>query len=362
MKKKIALITGINGQDGSYLAELLLAKDYIVHGTKRRSSTITTERIHDLLNFKEGVDTKGLIELHHADLTDSSSLSRIIESVKPDEIYNLAAQSHVAVSFEEPEYTANSDALGTLRLLETIRRSANPIKFYQASTSELFGGQETHKYNENSRINPRSPYAAAKAYAYYIVKQYREAYGLFAVNGILFNHERPRRGENFVTRKITRGISSILNGVQSHILLGNLNAKRDWGHAADYVDAMWRMLQCEKPEDFIISMDQTYQIREFCKIAWDRVGVTIEFSGKEEKEVGKVLSLTDSFKLNYPASKIVIGSEVIQVDKAFYRPLEVDHLVGDSTKARSVLNWIPKYSFTDLVYEMVDYDISKSSF
>lgn len=354
---KTALITGINGQDGSYLAELLVEKGYQVHGTKRRSSTITSERITHLLNLKEGNDTKGQVTLHHADLTDSSSLNRIIDCVKPDEIYNLAAQSHVAVSFEEPEYTANSDGLGTLRLLEAVRRTDPSIKFYQASTSELFGGQETSKYNEHSPINPRSPYAAAKAYSYYLVRQYREAYGLFSVNGILFNHESPRRGENFVTRKITRGVAAIMRGVQEKIVLGNLNSKRDWGHAKDYVHAMWLMLQQNSPQDFVISTDETHEIREFCKVAWSTIGVKIDFEGSGIDEKGIASSVSLEHSEAFGCNAIKPGQVLITVSKDFYRPLEVDHLIGDSSKARKVLEWTPKYSFKQLVEEMVESDV-----
>lgn len=355
MKK--ALITGINGQDGSYLAELLLEKGYEVHGTKRRSSTVTSSRIEHLLNKKEGNDTNGLITLHHADLTDSSSLSRIIDQVMPDEIYNLAAQSHVAVSFEEPEYTANSDGLGTLRLLEAIRRSNPTIRMYQASTSELFGGQETSKYDEQSPINPRSPYAAAKAYSYYLIKQYREAYNLFCVNGILFNHESPRRGENFVTRKITRGIGAIMQGSQDTIVLGNLNSKRDWGHAKDYVKAMWLMLNVNEPEDYVISTDETHEIREFCQVAWRKVGVELQFQGEGVNEIGVASQISDFHLQTFGDKSISAGRVLIKVSPDFYRPLEVDHLVGNSSKARNKLGWKPDYGFEQLVEEMVASDV-----
>jgi len=356
MKK--ALITGVNGQDGSYLCELLLSKGYEVHGTKRRSSTVTTGRIAHLLDSTQGVDVGGRIILHHADVTDSSSINRVIDSIEPDEIYNLAAQSHVAVSFDEPEYTANSDALGVLRCLEAIRRRNSGIKFYQASTSELYGGQETAEYNEQSPLNPRSPYAAAKAYAYYIVKQYREAYGIYAVNGMLFNHESPRRGENFVTKKITLGISRILEGSQKKILLGNLSAKRDWGHARDYVDAMWRMLQCEIPADYVIATGKAYSIREFLSLAFSIVGIEIAFEGSGIHEHGVVSRINQDVLSKYINRKIEIGTELVAVHESYFRPLEVDHLVGDSSKARSELNWIPKTSFAELVEEMVISDIN----
>ena len=355
MKK--ALITGVNGQDGSYLCELLLSKGYEVHGTKRRSSTVTTGRIAHLLDSTQGVDVGGRIILHHADVTDSSSINRVIDSIEPDEIYNLAAQSHVAVSFDEPEYTANSDALGVLRCLEAIRRRDSGIRFYQASTSELYGGQETAKYNELSPLNPRSPYAAAKAYAYYIVKQYREAYGIYAVNGILFNHESPRRGENFVTKKITLGISRILEGSQKKILLGNLSAKRDWGHARDYVEAMWKMLQCETPADYVIATGKAFSIREFLSLAFSIVGIEISFEGTGIHERGVVSGIDPDLLSKYTNRRIEIGAELVAVHESYFRPLEVDHLVGDSTKARVELNWIPKTPFAELVEEMVISDI-----
>jgi len=356
---KVALITGINGQDGSYLAEFLLAKGYRVHGTKRRSSLSTTARIQHLISNSRGVDSGGLIQLHHADVTDSSSINRIIDTVEPDEIYNLAAQSHVAVSFEEPEYTANSDAIGVLRCLEAIRRTGTNIKFYQASTSELFGGQENDGYSESSTINPRSPYAAAKAYAYYIVKQYREAYGIFAVNGILFNHESPRRGENFVTRKITTGLAGILNGTQDTILLGNLSASRDWGHAKDYVRAMWMMLQNETPVDYVISTGVTRSVRDFVRDAFIVVGIEIEFTGQSANELGSVNSVDENVYSKFSTRKLNKGDVLVCVSKDFYRPLEVDHLVGDSSKARRQLGWEPEIQYLDLVREMVLTDIMR---
>ena len=362
IKMKVALITGINGQDGSYLAELLLKKGYEVHGTKRRSSTLTSGRIKHLLNKREGNDTLGQVELHHADLTDSSSLSRIIDMVEPTEVYNLAAQSHVAVSFEEPEYTANAVGLGTLRLLEAMRRHSKSMKFYQASTSELFGGQENSKYNESSLLNPRSPYAAAKAYAHYLVQQYRDAYGLFCANGILFNHESPRRGENFVTRKITRGIASILHGEQDVIVLGNLNSKRDWGHAKDYVYAMWLILQKEKPNDYVISTDETHEIREFCQIAWRRVGVELEFKGQGVNEIGFASKVDESYTDELKLNCIKLGQVLVKVSTDFYRPLEVDHLIGDSSKARAELGWNPEFSFEGLVHDMIDSDMKNFNY
>lgn len=356
---KNALITGVNGQDGSYLAELLLQKGYKVHGTKRRSSVLNTHRVEHLLNRSLGVDTGGELKVYHADVTDSSSLNRIIDHVKPDEIYNLAAQSHVAVSFEEPEYTANSDALGVLRCLEAIRRSNSKIKFYQASTSELFGGQSGSSYNENSPLNPRSPYAAAKAYAYYLVKQYREAYGLFAVNGILFNHESERRGENFVTRKITLGLARILKGEQTSLLLGNLDASRDWGHARDYVEAMWLMLQREQPADFVISTGKSHTVRDFIYLAFKTVGIEVEFSGSGEKEIGFISSLNRDILKQYSTLHLSLGKTVVAVSRDFYRPLEVDHLLGDSTLAKRELGWVPSTSFNDLVRGMVLHDLNQ---
>lgn len=355
MKK--ALVTGINGQDGAYLSELLLKKGYEVHGTKRRSSSVTTGRIAHLLDHSKGVDVGGKITLHHADVTDSSSINRIIDAVMPDEIYNLAAQSHVAVSFEEPEYTANSDALGVLRCLEAVKRSNKSIKFYQASTSELFGGQEQTMYDEKSPLNPRSPYAAAKAYAYYVVKQYREAYGMFAVNGILFNHESPLRGENFVTRKITLGIGRILQGKQSSLMLGNLSSKRDWGHARDYVEAMWLMLQQENPDDYVIATGKTYSIRDFLILAFSLVGVKLAFEGDGINERGVVCGVDAKILAKYSQEKFEAGQVLVSVNPSFYRPLEVDHLVGNAAKARTLLGWSPKSDFNNLVEEMVFADV-----
>ena len=293
-KDKIALITGINGQDGSYLAEYLLQKGYEVHGTKRLASTINTQRIKHLIDYSAGTEQQGKIIIHHADLTDSSSLSRVVTLCEPTEIYNLAAQSHVAVSFEEPEYTANADALGVLRLLEIIRRERRNIKLYQASTSELFGGVNKGPYDENAVIDPRSPYAASKAYAYYLIKQYRMAYNLYAVNGILFNHESPRRGENFVTRKISRGVANILKGVQNYIALGNLNASRDWGHAKEYVIAMYLMMQQDKPEDYVISSGNTVTVRKFIEYCFISIGIELEFSGEGEMEIATVKKINNN--------------------------------------------------------------------
>ena len=347
MTIKKALITGVTGQDGSYLAELLLDKGYEVHGVKRRSSSKNTSRLNFLLNEETGTDLDFKLKLHHADVTDSSSINRLIDEIQPSEIYNLAAQSHVAVSFEEPEYTANTDGLGALRILEGIKRSNKNIKFYQASTSELFGGQQKEAYNENSPLNPRSPYAAAKAYAYYITKQYREAYGLFACNGILFNHESPRRGENFVSQKIIEGISKVISGKINFIVLGNLNARRDWGHAKDYVESMWMILNYQAPEDWVVSTGETFSVRDFCKIAFYEAGIDIDFKGQGVDEIAFVENVRRD-------CNIKIGQTILKVDSRFYRPLEVDHLLGDSTKAKAKLGWVPKYDITMLVKEMLN--------
>jgi len=344
--KRTALITGVNGQDGSYLAELLISKGYEVHGTKRRSSTVSTQRLSALKRSRSGTDLDYVIRLHHADVTDSSSINRLIDLITPDEIYNLAAQSHVAVSFEEPEYTANSDALGCLRILESIRRHRYPIRFYQASTSELFGGQQNIAYNETSPLNPRSPYAAAKAYAYYVTRQYRDAYGLFSSNGILFNHESPRRGENFVSKKIINGIKSLLSGKIRYIALGNLSASRDWGHAKDYVDSMWRILNHHTPDDWVIATGETHTVREFCVRAFRVAGIEIVFEGAGEDECARVKSSR--------SPSIKPGATVVVVDKRFFRPLEVDFLRGDASKARLMLGWTPQYTFDQLIQEMFD--------
>ena len=337
MKK--ALITGITGQDGSYLAEFLLDKGYVVHGIKRRTSLINTDRIDHLYQDPHEADKK--LILHHGDLTDSTSLIRIIQEVRPDEIYNLAAQSHVAVSFEEPEYTANSDALGSLRILEAIRilKLEKKTKYYQASTSELFGKIQETPQNEKTPFYPRSPYGVAKLYAYWITVNYREAYNIFACNGILFNHESPKRGETFVTRKITRALTRIKLGLQKNLYIGNLNAKRDWGHAKDFVEAQWLMLQQEKPEDFIISTGKQYSVRDFINLASRHLDMKIEWSGKDLNEIGS---------LN--------GEDIIKVDPRYFRPTEVETLLGDASKAHEKLKWFPKISFEELVKEMIDED------
>tara|TARA_B100001758_G_scaffold228673_1_gene222988 strand:- start:132 stop:1193 length:1062 start_codon:yes stop_codon:yes gene_type:complete len=349
MSKKVALITGVTGQDGSYLAELLLSKNYIVHGIKRRTSLINTERI-------DHIYTDPLIDhtdfyLHHGDLTDSFSIVSVINKCKPDEIYNLAAQSHVKVSFEIPEYTANTDALGTLRILEAIRalKMSDKIKFYQASTSELYGKVLETPQNEQTPFYPRSPYGVAKLYSYWITKNYRESYNIFACNGILFNHESPVRGETFVTRKITIGLSKIKLGLIDTIYLGNLDAKRDWGHAKDYVYAMWLMLQQKEPNDYVISTGIQFSVRDFVQLACKFLKMKIRWNGNGEKE--ECLWMVDG-----------IEKTIIKVDKKYYRPAEVETLLGDSTKANEKLGWKPKFSFEDLVSEMVnsDYNLIKA--
>ena len=341
MKKKIALISGITGQDGAYLAELLLSKNYEVHGIKRRSSSFNTARIDHLYKDKHKKDVNFF--LHYGDLTDSTNLIRIIQEVQPNEIYNLGAQSHVKVSFEVPEYTANSDALGTLRILEAIRilKMENKVKFYQASTSELYGKVQEVPQTETTPFYPRSPYGVAKLYAFWIVKNYREAYGMFACNGILFNHESPLRGETFVTRKITRAASKIKLGLQEKLYLGNLNAQRDWGHAKDYVEGMWRMLQHEKPEDFVLATGKTTTIREFCNLSFKELGIEIKWEGEGENEVG----------IDQSSNKVIIS-----IDNNYYRPTEVDLLIGDASKAKKLLSWTPKYDLESLVKEMVNAD------
>jgi len=338
MKK--ALITGITGQDGSYLTEFLLNKDYEVHGIKRRTSLINTDRIDHL--YKEPHEKDRKLILHHGDLTDSTSLIRIIQQVQPDEIYNLAAQSHVAVSFEEPEYTANSDAIGALRILEAIRilKLEKKTKYYQAATSELFGKAEAASQTEKTPFYPRSPYGVAKLYAYWITVNYREAYGIYACNGILFNHESPVRGETFVTRKITRALCRIKLGLQKKLYLGNLNALRDWGHAKDYVEAQWLMLQQEKPEDFVIATGKQFSVRDFINLASNHLNMKIQWSGKDLNEVGSLE-----------------GIDIIKVDPKYFRPTEVETLLGDASKAKEKLNWSPKISFDQLVKEMIDEDL-----
>ena len=342
MKKK-ALITGVTGQDGAYLAELLLSKGYEVHGVKRRASLFNTDRIDHLYQDKHRDDVN--FYLHHGDLTDATNLIRIIQEVQPNEIYNLGAQSHVKVSFEVPEYTANSDAVGTLRLLEAIRilKLEKKVKFYQASTSELYGKAQEIPQSENTPFYPRSPYGVAKLYAYWIVKNYREAYGMYACNGILFNHESPLRGETFVTRKITRAVAKVSLGIQDKIYIGNLNSQRDWGHARDYVEGMWLMLQQEIPEDYVLATGVTTTVRDFCYMAFSEVGIEIKWEGEGNQEKGVDVST---------------GKVLVEVDPNYYRPTEVDLLIGDATKAKEQLNWQPKVTVPSLVKEMVASDVT----
>ena len=343
--EKVAFITGITGQDGAYLAELLLKKGYTVHGLKRRSSSFNTGRIDHL--YQDPHVSKRNFILHHGDLTDSTNLIRIIQEVQPDEIYNLAAQSHVHVSFETPEYTANADALGTLRILEAIRLlgMVEKTKFYQASTSELYGIAQEIPQNENTPFYPRSPYAVAKLYGYWITINYREAYNMYACNGILFNHESPVRGETFVTRKITRAAVRISMGTQEQVFLGNLDAKRDWGHAVDFVDGMWRMLQQEKPEDFVLATGVTTTIREFAERAFAEVGITLGWSGRGVDEVGRDTKT---------------GNTVVSVDPTYFRPTEVDLLIGDATKARKKLGWKPTLDLQQMIEEMIASDLEEA--
>jgi GDPmannose 4,6-dehydratase len=343
--KKVAFITGITGQDGAYLAELLLKKDYIVHGLKRRSSSFNTGRI-DHLYQDPHVNKRNFI-LHHGDLTDSTNLIRIIQEVQPDEIYNLAAQSHVQVSFETPEYTANADGLGTLRILEAIRllNMVEKTKFYQASTSELYGMVQEVPQNEKTPFYPRSPYAVAKLYGYWITINYREAYNLYACNGILFNHESPVRGETFVTRKITRAAARISMGTQERVYLGNLDAKRDWGHASDFVEGMWRMLQQDEPEDFVLATGVTTTIREFSERAFAEVGITLEWSGSGVDETGR---------------DVKSGNIVVSIDPAYFRPTEVDLLIGDASKAREKLGWQPTCDLQQMIEEMIKADLEEA--
>ena len=341
--RKVALITGITGQDGSYLAELLLEKGYEVHGIIRRASTFNTKRIDHLYQDPHEEDVR--LFLHYGDITDSSNLNRLIEKIQPTEIYNLAAQSHVGVSFDSPEYTAEATGVSTLRILDAIRESGVKTKFYQASTSELFGGlPDTAPQSEKTPFYPKSPYGVAKLYSYWITVNYRESYDIFACNGILFNHESPRRGETFVTRKITRAAAAIHLGMQDKLYLGNLDAKRDWGHAKDYVEGMWRILQQDKPADFVLSMNETHTVREFVELAFAELGYEIEWQGEGVNEKG----------IDKKSGRVLV-----EVDPRYFRPAEVELLWGDSTKARTELGWEPKYSFMDLVKEMVQSDLEE---
>lgn len=353
---KTALITGITGQDGSYLAELLLEKGYMVHGVKRRASSFNTQRIDHL--YIDQHENNVRFKLHYGDLTDSMNVIRIIQEVQPDEIYNLGAMSHVKVSFDSPEYVANVDGIGTLRILEAVRVLGldKKTRIYQASTSELYGGLPENKnaagfYDEHSPFYPRSPYGVAKIYGFWITKNYREAYRMFACNGILFNHESPRRGETFVTRKITMAVAAIAKGKQDCLYLGNLNALRDWGHAKDYVEAMWRILQQDKPEDYVIAMGETTSVRDFVRMAFGEIGVELSFEGEQENEIAKVVSCTN------PLYQLEIGKTVVSVDPEYYRPTEVDLLIGDPTKSKTQLGWMPKYDLQGLVKEMVESDL-----
>jgi GDPmannose 4,6-dehydratase len=357
---KVALVTGITGQDGAYLAELLLEKGYMVHGVKRRSSSFNTGRIDHL--YQDPHEKNLRLKLHYGDLTDSMNLTRIIQEVQPDEIYNLAAMSHVHVSFETPEYTANADGIGTLRILEAVRllNLTKKTKIYQASTSELYGLVQAVPQSETTPFYPRSPYAVAKMYAYWITVNYREAYGMYACNGILFNHESPLRGETFVTRKITRGVAKIALGMQDAIFMGNLDAKRDWGHAKDYVEAMWRILQQETPEDYVIATGITTKVRDFIQMAFAEVGFNLRFEGEGVDEKG----ILDSFNKDIVKSvlgnfevKIEIGTVLVRVDPMYFRPTEVDLLIGDATKANKQLGWKPKYDLISLLKEMVASDV-----
>ena len=339
---KVALISGITGQDGSYLAEFLIKKKYIVHGIVRRSSSFNTGRIDHLYNDKSIINTK--LFLHYGDLTDSSNLNSLVKTIEPDEIYNLGAQSHVAVSFEVPEYTANVDAIGTLRFLDAIRSSGLNTKFYQASTSELYGLIEDKIQNENTPFHPRSPYAIAKLYAFWIVKNYREAYNLFATNGILFNHESERRGKTFVTRKITIAVSKIMLGLQKTLVLGNLDAKRDWGYAPDYVEGMWQILQADEPEDFVLATGKTFSVRTFVENCFQYFGENIKWEGEGINEIGILESQNKT---------------VISIDKKYFRPTEVDLLLGDYSNAKNKLGWEPKTNFKELVKIMIEYDFNR---
>jgi GDPmannose 4,6-dehydratase len=343
MTSPTALITGVTGQDGAYLAQLLLGKGYIVHGVKRRSSSFNTERVDGI--YVDPHNSGARFFMHYGDLTDSTNLIRLVQETKPDEIYNLAAQSHVQVSFETPEYTGNADALGTLRLLEAIRilGMEKTVRFYQASTSELYGKVQEVPQTEKTPFYPRSPYAAAKLYAYWITVNYREAYGMFASNGILFNHEGPTRGETFVTRKITRAVAGISRGLQDALYLGNLDAKRDWGHARDYVEGMWRIVQHDKPDDFVLATGETHSVREFVELAFAEIGQSIVWEGAGVDEIGRDAKS---------------GDVHVRIDPRYFRPTEVDLLIGDATKARTQLGWAPKTLFRDLVAEMVHADVA----
>ena len=351
--KKVALITGITGQDGAYLADFLLAKGYLVHGIKRRASSYNTQRIDHL--YDEGEVKEGSFKLHYGDLSDSASITNLINEIKPNEIYNLAAQSHVAVSFELPEYTSDIDALGTLRILEAIRtlKMENKTKFYQASTSELYGKVLETPQNENTPFYPRSPYAVAKQYAYWIVKNYREAYGIHASNGILFNHESPKRGETFVTRKITIGISRIFHGLQDCLYMGNIDALRDWGHAKDYVRMQWLMLQQDEPDDYVIATGKQHSVRQFIEWSAQEAGIEIYFEGSGSEEIGIVKNISNNVD-----AKVSVGDVILRIDPRYFRPTEVDSLLGDPSKAKKNLGWEPKISVKEMCKEMMSEDLN----
>ncbi len=357
---KVALITGVTGQDGAYLAEFLLKKGYFVHGIKRRSSLFNTDRIDHLYQDQHDKDVN--FKLHYGDLTDSTNLIRIIQETQPDEIYNLAAMSHVQVSFEMPEYTANADGIGTLRLLEAVRILGleKKTRIYQASTSELYGLVQAVPQSETTPFYPRSPYAVAKIYGYWITVNYREAYGMFACNGILFNHESPLRGETFVTRKITRAAAKIVLGLQDCLYLGNLSAQRDWGHAKDYIEAMWLILQQDKAEDFVIATGVTTTVRDFVKMAFAELGIDVEFSGKDENEKGVIIDVDEESvrRLGLSVEKLKLGTTVVKVDPKYFRPTEVDLLLGDPTKSKTQLGWEPKYDLAALVKDMILSDLN----
>lgn len=359
---KVALITGITGQDGAYLAEFLIKKGYQVHGIKRRASLFNTDRIDHL--YQDPHEENIRLKLHYGDMTDSMNLTRIIQETKPDEIYNLAAMSHVKVSFDTPEYTANADGIGTLRILEAVRLLGmeKKTKIYQASSSELYGLVQAIPQSETTPFYPRSPYAVAKLYAYWITVNYREAYDMFACNGILFNHESPLRGETFVTRKITRAVAKIVLGLKEKLFIGNLDARRDWGHAKDYVEAMWLILQQDQPEDFVIATGVSTRVRDFIKMAFGEIGVTIGFKGENKEEIGFIHSIDkDLFEQKTGRTPFEtgckIGKEVIAVDPMYFRPTEVDFLLGDATKAKEKLGWQPKYTLASMVKEMVESDL-----
>lgn len=362
-KDKIALITGITGQDGAYLADFLLGQGYVVHGIKRRSSSLNTERIDYLYRDRHDSDVR--LFLHYGDMTDSTNLLRLLNEIKPTEVYNLAAQSHVQVSFETPEYTANTDALGTLRMLEAIRilEMQDRVRFYQASTSELFGKVRETPQRELTPFYPRSPYAVAKLYAYWITVNYREAYGMYACNGVLFNHESPVRGETFVTRKITRAISRIALGLQDCLYLGNMSALRDWGHAKDYVEMQWLMLQQDVADDFVIATGVQYSVREFVEFSAKELGITLAFEGEGEAEVGKVVKVepvVNAKGVSEMLASCKVGDVIVRVDPRYYRPTEVETLLGDPTKAKTKLGWTPKITLHELVREMVQSDYTSA--